>query len=179
MTDSHRCFVLHCIRFLFWITTPSIQSSQFSSILNFHHFFPISPNFLQFSLIFSNLDALNFSHVAAHICVSTRSARRNACKQICLFRPTPIFTNFHQFCPIFINFCQFLKGANNFHQLLKGVDKFAPPFFAFHHFSAILSQFLPISRNFHQFRPISGNFHQFQPISANFSQFRAISGNFC
>ena len=89
---------------------------------NFHQFFPIFSNFSQFSPIFSNLDTFNFSHVAAHICVYTRSARRNACKQICLFRPTPIFTNFHQFCPIFINFGQFLKGANHFHQFVKGVD---------------------------------------------------------
>ena len=89
---------------------------------NFHPFFPIFSNFSQFSPIFSNLHTFNFSHVDAHICESTRSARRNACKQICLFRPTPIFTNFHQFSPIFIHFGQFLKGANHFHQFVKGVD---------------------------------------------------------
>ena len=89
---------------------------------NFHRFFPIFSNFSQFSPIFSNLHTFNFSHVDAHICDPTRSARRNACKQICLFRPTPIFTNFHQFSPIFIHFGQFLKGANHFHQFVKGVD---------------------------------------------------------
>ena len=71
---------------------------QFSSIFsNFFQFFPIFFNFSQFSPIFSNLDTFNFSHVAEHIFGYTRSARRNACKQICLFRPTPIFTNFQQF----------------------------------------------------------------------------------
>ena len=127
----------------------------------------------------------------------TRSARRNACKQICLFRRTPIFTNVDPFCLICINFGQFVKGANHFRQLVKGVNKFSWVFFAFHHFSALLSnyppisanfsqfsstsaniyQFFPISANFHRFLPISANFHQFLPISANLNQFQSISDN--